>query len=144
MGYQIPDRPVSSLSEEEAKKAAYFVSGRFGDYWGHGLPESIEVDENFLAMGEEYYGIYCTVCHGETGNGKGPTSQFGIANSANFHAPDFVNSESPAYRPDGSIFDTITNGKGLMGSYGANITPHERWAIVAYIRALQAAGGESR
>lgn len=144
MGHEIPASPVSALSEEETKQVAYFTTGRFGDFWGNGLPASITVDEAFLATGEEYYGIYCTVCHGETGNGKGPTSQFGIANAANFHTPDFVNAESPAYRTDGSIFDTITHGKGLMGSYGANITPHERWAIVAYIRTLQAAGGAGK
>lgn len=141
MGYEIPPVALAALSTDEAAELAYFATGRFGDYWGHGLPASIEVDESLLATGREYYGIYCAVCHGETGNGKGPTSQFGIANAANFHTPDFVNAESPAYRPDGSIFDTITHGKGLMGAYGANITPHERWAIVAYIRALQAAAG---
>ena len=140
MGYSIPAQAVSSLSDAEAKDAAYFATGRFGDFWGHGLPATIEVNEGFLATGAQYYGIYCTVCHGETGNGKGPTSQFGIANAASFHIPDFTNPESPAYRTDGSIFDTITHGKGLMGSYGANITPYERWAIVGYIRSLQAAG----
>jgi len=140
MGYSIPSSPASDASSEDAATAVYFNSGRYGDYWGHGFPASVKIDEALIAKGQEQYNIYCTVCHGDTGNGKGPTSQFGIANAANFHAPDFVNPKSPAYRPDGSIFDTITNGKGLMGSYGANIAPNERWAIVAYIRALQAAG----
>ena len=138
MGYAIPEAPVSETRESVAEEA-YFNTGRFGDFWGNGLPAQLEVDQAFLATGKEQYNVYCAVCHGESGNGKGPTSQFGIGNAANFHAPDFANPESPAYRMDGSLFNTITNGQGVMGAYGANIKPAERWAIIAYIRAMQAA-----
>ena len=67
----------------------------------------------------------------------GVISKYGLANIANFYAPQFSDPANEMFRSDGDIFNTITHGKGLMGSYGANITVNDRWAIVAYIRALQ-------
>jgi mono/diheme cytochrome c family protein len=56
---------------------------------------------------------------------------------ADLTGPGFDDASNPAYRPDGKIYDTITNGWNQMGGYGANITVQDRWAIVAYVRALQ-------
>jgi mono/diheme cytochrome c family protein len=145
MGFSVPDAPVSSGNATPSDDAfalgiGYYDTGRFGDYYGDGIPQEIEVDAAFLARGRERFDIHCAVCHGQSGNGKGATSQFGILNAANFHTPAFKVSTDAAYRPDGSIYDTITNGKGLMGAYGANITVRDRWAIVAWVRALQSLG----
>jgi hypothetical protein len=72
------------------------------------------------------------------------TSKFGILNAFNFHLPGSTDpTNEGAYRTDGAMFDVIANGKGLMGGYGANISVQDRWAIVAYIRALQTAVAES-
>src|SRR5881392_3917348 len=70
-------------------------------------------------------------CHGATGDGKGITSKYNMRAMANFHDLRLVK------MPDGEIFNTITYGKNLMGGYGPNVTITDRWAIVAYVRALE-------
>lgn len=114
----------------------FYNSGRFGDFWGDGFPEQVKVDEAFLRLGEERYNINCAICHGKSGDGKGITAQYGIANIANFHTPGFTDPKAADYRANGSIYNTINVGKGLMGAYGASIPVNERWAIVAWVRAL--------
>ncbi|MGB0579026.1 MAG: c-type cytochrome [Limisphaerales bacterium] len=95
------------------------------------IPVSIKVTEEFIKRGQERYQISCQVCHGTIGDGNGITKQLGMAVVANLHDPRIVN------LGDGEIFNTITHGKNLMGGYGANISINDRWAIVAYVRALQ-------
>lgn len=85
----------------------------------------------FLERGQERYTINCAVCHGATGNGDGITSRYGMKGVANYHEPRLLS------MPDGEIFNTITNGKGIMMAYGHQVKVRDRWAIVAYIRALQ-------
>lgn len=120
-----------------AGRTGYYYDGKFDDYYGTGLPEELELDEKsaeaFLYRGQERYGIYCAVCHGEAGDGAGITSKYGIAGIANLHAPNYA---AETY-PDGQLYDVITNGKGNMSGYGYNIPVRDRWAIVAYIRAMQ-------
>jgi len=82
-----------------------------------------------------YYAIYCGVCHGESGNGAGITSRYGVPGIANLHEDRF---KSPAY-PDGRMFEVISVGKGMMSGYKANIPVRDRWAIISYVRTLQAA-----
>ena len=65
----------------------------------------------------------------------GITSQYGVPGIANLHAAPF---KLPTY-PDGRMFEVITNGKGQMGPYGFNIPVRDRWAIIAYVRTIQAA-----
>jgi len=143
MGFEVPEVAASSSGAAPEPFAFthgddYYNTGRFGDYFGDGMPEEIEIDANLLARGKERFDIYCAICHGVSGNGVGVLSKYGIANIANFHAPPFADPESPDYRPDGSVYHTIANGKGLMGAYGSSLTVRDRWAVVAYIRALQA------
>jgi mono/diheme cytochrome c family protein len=91
----------------------------------------VPVTEALLNRGQARYGIYCAPCHAAAGDGKGITSKYGMVAMANFHDKRLV------VMPDGEIFNTITYGKTLMGAYGAQIPINDRWAIVAYIRALQ-------
>ena len=72
-------------------------------------------------------------CHGEAADGKGIVAVIGIP-----AVPSLMNFPKPNY-PDGKMFETITKGKGLMSGYGYNIPVNDRWAIIAYVRALQAA-----
>jgi mono/diheme cytochrome c family protein len=143
MGYEIPEVAAADGGIQEfafTQGTDYYNTGMMGDYYGDGFPSVLTVDQAFVSRGMELYTIHCKVCHGASGNGKGVTSQYGILNAASFHAPEYLDSANPVYRPDGSIFQTITHGKGLMGPYGANITVKDRWAIISYIRVLQESG----
>jgi mono/diheme cytochrome c family protein len=153
MGFEIP----AKAAVDGAKPARfaftngvdYYNTGKMGDFYGDGLPTEITSDplvfnELFLKRGEQRYNIHCAVCHGASGNGKGVTSKYGILAAFNFQQAGALDPNNvAAFRADGAIFDVITNGKGLMGGYGGNITLRDRWAIVAYIRALQTAAKEA-
>lgn len=125
-------------------QTGYYFSGHVGDYFGHGMPEELKLDDagaaELIRRGKERYGIYCAVCHGSSGNGQGMTSLYGVPGIANLQLPTF---QGETY-PDGRLFNTITNGKGLMSGYGYNIPVRDRWAIVAYVRTLQAAKAPSK
>jgi hypothetical protein len=90
------------------------------------------VDEALIKRGRERFDIYCSPCHGRTGDGNGITKKIGVMPAvANLHDKRIVE------MADGEIFNTISNGKGLMGAYGPLIPTEDRWAVIAYLRALQ-------
>jgi mono/diheme cytochrome c family protein len=91
----------------------------------------LEVDEKLLARGRQRYNIYCAPCHGPLGDGKGVIVQRGFSPPPNYTDPRLVES------PLGHFFEVITNGHGTMYSFAARVAPQDRWAIAAYIRALQ-------
>jgi len=91
----------------------------------------LPLTRQLLDRGEQRYQINCMPCHGPVGDGKGITGKYNMFSMANLHDQRLVN------LPDGDIFNTITYGKGLMGSYGANVTVEDRWAIIYYVRALE-------
>ncbi|NNC90296.1 MAG: cytochrome c [Akkermansiaceae bacterium] len=118
----------------------YYYTGAIDDYFGNGLPlEDLGLDAGsmpaFLRRGAERYDVSCTPCHGSSGNGKGITSYYGLAAIANLHDPRFGRDQYP----DGRMYHVIANGQGLMSGYGATLPVRDRWAIVAYVRAMQAA-----
>ena len=84
-----------------------------------------------IERGQERFDIFCTPCHGIAGDGKGIITQYGMREPRSFHDPD-LRAEAPGY-----YFNIITNGTRVMPSYAARIPPEDRWAIIAYIRALQ-------
>ncbi len=133
-------KSLGGISEYEfGGQTSYYYTGQIGDYYGTGMPAELNLDqkgaEALISRGQERFGIYCAVCHGKSGDGQGITGQYGVPGIANFHLDTF---KSAAY-PDGRVFEVITNGKGMMGAYGYNIPVEDRWAIIAYVRALQAA-----
>ena len=91
----------------------------------------ITVDRDTIAKGQLTYNIYCVPCHGAAADGKGVVS--------GYFNPKPANLLDTALRgqPVGHFFDVITNGKGIMFSYSSRIMPADRWAVIAYIRALQ-------
>lgn len=93
----------------------------------------VPVDEALVARGRDRYGIYCQPCHDERGEGKGVLFQRAKVPTANLLDKRIRD------LPDGSLFDTITNGKGLMAGYRYPIRAHDRWAIIAYVRSLEKA-----
>jgi mono/diheme cytochrome c family protein len=86
---------------------------------------------SLLARGREQLDIYCAPCHGRTGDGNGMVVQRGMPQPPSFHA------ERLRQAKDQHFFDVISNGHGVMYGYGDRVRPRDRWAIVAYVRALQ-------
>jgi mono/diheme cytochrome c family protein len=84
-----------------------------------------------LDRGEERFNVFCSPCHGRTGNGDGMIVQRG------FKVPPSFNSDRLRQAPAGHFFEVMTRGFGVMYDYRSRITPEDRWAIAAYIRALQ-------
>lgn len=110
----------------------YLTSGKNKDSsFGKGFP--FPITRKFIEQGQEKYQIFCAVCHGMTGDSNGITTKYGMVGVPSYH--------QDRYRemPEGEIYNTIKNGKNTMGAYGAKISVEDRWAIVAYIRALQLA-----
>lgn len=91
----------------------------------------IPVTKELVDRGEERYNIYCSVCHGPVGNGDGMIVRRGFVQPPTYHDDRLRNA------PVGHFFDVITKGWGRMSSYAAVLPAADRWAIVAYIRALQ-------
>lgn len=93
------------------------------------IPAAIDV--SLLNRGRDRYDIFCSPCHGRLGDGNGMVAQRGLRAPADFHT-DRLRSVPPGY-----IFQVISDGYGAMGDYGDQIPVDDRWAIVAYVRALQ-------
>ena len=84
-----------------------------------------------LARGRERYDIYCSPCHSIAGDGDGMVARRGFPHPPSYHSDKLRNA------PDAHFYNVITNGYGIMYSYADRVEPRDRWAIVAYIRALQ-------
>jgi mono/diheme cytochrome c family protein len=101
-----------------------------------GFPQQVKVSQSLLLRGRERFNIYCSACHGYDGYARGPvevrSEQLGTPLNAKSLHEDLVRGRS-----DGHLFNTITNGIRNMPSYSAQIPVDDRWAIVAYVRALQ-------
>ena len=98
----------------------------------------MEVDEAAMDLGKRKFEIYCAACHGVGGDGDGLVARRADELAQGYWlAPTSMHADAVRKQAVGQIFYTITNGKGKMASYGAVLTPKERWAIVLYVRALQ-------
>jgi len=91
----------------------------------------LPLTKELLQRGQERYGIFCAPCHGAAGNGLGMVAIRGMKHPPSFH-DDRLRAE-----PNGYLYDVVTNGFGAMYSYSAQIPPRDRWAVIAYVRALQ-------
>ncbi|MEO5959775.1 MAG: cytochrome c [Opitutaceae bacterium] len=103
--------------------------------WVRTFPESVPVDLRTLERGRDRYTIYCLPCHGSIGDGNGITKKYGMGTTPSYH------DELRRKLSEGEIFNTITNGTANknMLPYADKLTPEDRWAVVAYVRALQRA-----
>jgi len=95
------------------------------------IPQRVHVDAELLRRGRQRYDIFCSPCHGTTGMGDGMIVQRGYVKPPSYHLARLRQA------PDGHFFDTMTRGFGRMPSYASQIPVADRWAIVAYVRALQ-------
>jgi mono/diheme cytochrome c family protein len=102
------------------------------------LPAQLPLTEPLLKRGQERFNIYCAVCHGADGYGNGPVNARAVQKQEPKWVPAAsLHTDAVRSRPDGHLFNTITNGIRNMAGYGAQINTEDRWAIVAYVRALQ-------
>ncbi|HVI82583.1 MAG TPA: cytochrome c [Chthoniobacterales bacterium] len=134
IGYEMPNpQPpvgaVDTMPHGFSVGTDYIDTGKMGDYWGTGIP--IPVTPQLLRRGRERFSITCVMCHGATATGNGITKSYGLATVVT------LQDDRIRKMADGEIFNTITNGKNTMMAYGPNIMVQDRWAIIAYLRALQ-------
>ena len=113
---------------DELMYAGKSAAGEFADEF------PMEVTREVMDRGAQQYDIFCTPCHGASGDGDGIIVTRGMKQPPSYREQRLV--EMPA----GYFFDVITNGFGVMYSYASRIRPEDRWAIVAYVRALQNSG----
>ncbi len=105
-----------------------YYRGKQGTAWVTKIP--VKLDLELLRRGQERYEIFCAPCHGATGSGNGVMTQYGMVGVAT------ITDAFHMRMPEGEYFDVISKGKGRMQGYGPQIKVADRWAIVAYIRAL--------
>jgi hypothetical protein len=101
--------------------------------FARGFPAALKVDMKFLERGRDRFTIYCSPCHGAVGDGNGITKKYGMGATPSYH------DDRLRKMAEGEIFNTITNGKGQMNPYSDKLRPADRWAVIAYVRALQRA-----
>ena len=128
-GRSVRPQVENTVARNQLHADTYFYTGIANGKEGDGMP--LPVDSELLARGQEQYNIFCTPCHSRVGNGEGMIVQRGYRPAGNFHT-DRLRSA-----PLGHFFSVITNGYGAMPEYASQVTTADRWAIVAYIRALQ-------
>jgi mono/diheme cytochrome c family protein len=145
IGYELPKAqtiatPAAAVSgpEERAQLAFsaapdYHDTGKMGPNWGTGIP--IPLTPELMRRGQQRFNITCAMCHGLNGAGNGITKQYGLTTVVT------LQDDRIRKMADGEIFNTITNGKNTMMAYGPNIPVNDRWAIIAYLRALQRSQG---
>jgi mono/diheme cytochrome c family protein len=130
------DRPLPPgvVARGFLREDAHLYAGKDASgQWAKGFPSTIKIDARLMERGRERYTIYCAPCHGAVGDGKGIVTQYNWGAPANFLSDTLRN------MPDGQIFETITHGAKTMFAYGDKLVPEDRWAVIAYVRALQRA-----
>jgi mono/diheme cytochrome c family protein len=123
---------AGTVARGELRDDQVLYTGKENDESAAAFP--IAVDERVMARGHERFDVYCSPCHGRTGEGDGMIVQRG------FSRPPSLLQQRLREAAPGHFFEVITNGFGAMPDHAAQIKPVDRWAIAAYIRALQLAG----
>ncbi len=128
-GRSVRPQVENTVARSQLHEDAYFYTGLVDGKEGDGLPFPVTLQ--VLERGQERYNVYCTPCHSRVGNGEGMIVQRGYRQGRQlpYRAAETA--------PLGHFFHVITNGYGAMPDYASQVTPADRWAIVAYIRALQ-------
>jgi mono/diheme cytochrome c family protein len=113
------------LREDKAFYTGKRADGQFLDT----IP--VKVDRTLLLRGQDRYDVYCSPCHGKTGDGNGMIVQRGFKQPTSYHT------DRLRAQPVGYFYDVVTNGFGAMQDYSAQVSPADRWAVAAYVRTLQ-------
>jgi len=117
---------------------AHYTKGLVGEAYAEDFPDRVELTNPLIARGAQRYRIYCAPCHGLSGYGDGMVARRADRlQQGTWVPPSSFHIEPAATRPVGHLFNTVTNGIRSMPSYGSQIAVEDRWAIVAYVKALQ-------
>jgi hypothetical protein len=135
-GRSVRPQVENTVARSQMNEDDYFHTGLQDGKEGDGLP--LPLTPALIERGQERYNIYCTPCHSRVGNGAGMIVQRGYRPAGDFHTDRLRNA------PLGHFFAVMTNGFGAMPDYAAQVTPEDRWAIAAYIRALQLSQNATR
>ncbi len=128
-GRSVRPQVEKTVARGQLHEDSYFYTGLVNGVEGTNMPFPVTMD--VLARGQQEYNVFCTPCHSRVGNGVGMIVQRGYAKAGNFHTARLYAA------PLGHFYNVIANGYGAMPDYSAQLTPEERWSVVAYIRALQ-------
>jgi hypothetical protein len=128
-GRSVRPQVPNTVARNQLHADTYFYTGFIDGKEGDGMP--FPVTMKVLERGQERYNIYCTPCHSRVGNGMGMIVDRGYTHATDYHTARLETA------PLGHFFNVMTNGYGAMPDYAAQIAPVDRWAIVAYIKALQ-------
>ena len=120
---------AGTVARGQEQTDTYFLTGMVGEKEGDGFP--FPITRAVLDRGQERFNIYCSPCHSRVGNGEGRIVERGYYQAANFQTDRLRDA------PAGHFFHVITHGYGVMPDYHIELAPADRWAVVAYIRALQ-------
>ncbi|MFN8177194.1 MAG: cytochrome c [bacterium] len=137
--------PAGAIARGQLREDDQYYRGRVGGDWAKAIPARAAQEagswDALVARGQQRFDIYCAVCHGAAGYGDGMVARraafLAEQGLANWTPPASLQDDVVRGRPDGHIFNTITNGIRTMPAYGPQIPPADRWAIVAYVRALE-------
>jgi mono/diheme cytochrome c family protein len=123
--------PPHTVARENFHADASYDTGRIGAGTNYLKAFPFPITRSVLERGRDRYDIYCAECHDRTGQGHGMIVQRGFPAPPSYDIPRLLDA------PPGYFFDVITRGYGVMFSYANRVDPNDRWAIAAYIRALQ-------
>lgn len=134
------DRPVidGTVAVDEERADDHFYKGKVGADWARTFPSQIALNDATMDRGRQRFGIYCTPCHGQVGQGDGMVAKRAdqLAQGT-WVPPSNITQENLRNMPVGELFNSITNGVRNMPGYGPQIKTEDRWAIIMYVRALQ-------
>lgn len=128
-GSSVRPRIADTVARNEVNLDDQLHTGRVNGQVADSFPFTVTVAT--LERGQERYNIFCAPCHGLVGDGQGIVTEYGMPVPTSFHDPA-LRDETTGY-----YFTVITNGTRVMPSYASRIRPEDRWAIIAYVRALQ-------
>jgi len=135
-----------SVARGESYVDTHMYEGVVDGQWATALPASMKLDQATLERGQQRFNIYCSACHGYAGYGDGAVNQRamelvsnvnGPVNGTQWVAAKSLHDETTRNQPMGQIFNTATHGIRNMAGYGSQISVADRWAIAAYVKALQ-------
>jgi len=127
---------ANTIALGELRADAAYETGKVNGQYLQELPEGLELDEALLKRGQDRYDVFCTPCHGLVGNGQGAVPARAGSVGVMWVVPTFHDEQRQGY-PVGRVYDVATNGFSTMAGYRSQIPADDRWAIAAWVKALQ-------